>query len=328
MTKGIGRRIQIGVAKEATRGSAESSATYWIPWAELTPFDEQHELVQDEATVGVIEDTQGAERVRRWAEGEFTAPIGDNHFGTILLAALGSVSTSTDDPEAGANTHTFTVDQSSLHQSYTLFIDDPLAGQDYTHALGVLQSLEIQYEQQQFVRYAVTWMTKKGATATNSPSTTTENRFLPQHLTFSVASNKSGLPGSTINIRSLTLTIEKNVEGDWALGSDEPQDFLNTQFDITGSLTAVWQNESDFKDDFTSFNNKATRIKLENTSATVAGSTNAQLEINLAKVTYQELSRSTALNDVVTQDLEFKAHYDTSNNEMIEAKLINDVSSY
>lgn len=327
-TKGIGRLIEIGVAKEATRGSAESTATYWVPWADLTPPDEQHELVQDEATLGVIEDSFGSDRVRRWAEGDFQAPIGDAHFGLVLLSALGSVSTATDTPESGVQTHTFSVDQSSQHQSLTFFINDPLAEQDYTFALGVLLSLEITYEQNQYIRYSVNFMSKKGSAATLTPSTTSENRFLPQHLTFSVASDKGSLPGSSINLRSLTLTIEKNAEGDWSLGSDEPTDFLNRQFAITGQLEAVWQNESDFKDDFTSHNTKAMRIKLANTDVTIGSTENPTLQIDLPAVTFQELERNAGLNDIVTQTLSFKAHYDTSNSEMVDIDLINTVASY
>lgn len=333
-TKGIGRLIQVGLAKESTRGTGESSATFWIPWADVEPLDDQHELVQDEATIGVIEDTQGAERTRRWAEGSLQAPIGDAHFGLILLAAFGTITTTTDDPESGVNTHSATVAQSSQHQSVSLFVDDPMAddtgeGDGTRHALGVLTSLEIAYEQGQFVRYTANWMTKRGTALATTPSTTSENRFLPQHLTFSTAaSGQDNLPGTTINIRSLTLTIEKNVEGDWSLGDDEPTDFLNTQFAITGELEAVWQNEDDFKDDFVANTEKSVRIVLENTGVTIGNSSSPKLVVDLPAVTFQELSRNVTLNEIVTQTLTFKAHYNTTDSKMAEVGLINTTASY
>lgn len=329
MSKGIGKLFQVGIAKEATRGTAEAAATYWIPWSEMA-IEERDEKVIDEQSRGVIEDSVGSDVVRKWAEGSFRAPLADKHFGLILLSALGTVATADNpDTDPSVKDHTFTVGQSAQHQSLTLFLDDPLAAQDYKHALGVLTSLEINYEQQKYIEYNAGYKAKRGATATLTPANTTENRFLPQHLTFKTAATKSGLDAAAAkSLKSLRLSIEKNIEDDYVLGSADPADFLNKLIAIEGEFEALWQNESDYKTDFITPNARALRLDLVNSGVTIGASANPQLRIDLAKCSFIELSRPLSLGDLVMQRIAFKAHYSISDTEMINAKLTNTVASY
>lgn len=326
MSKGVGRIIQFGVAKETTRGTSPAAATFYIPWSEFD-IQEKFEDVVDEQSRGIIEGSVGESRTKDWAEGKFTAPIGDKHFGLVLYAALGGLSTS--GPTDSAYSHTITVGQSAQHQSLSLYIDDPLGGQDYTHALAMIDQLDIKYEMKKFLEYTATVKAKKGATASLSPSATTENRFLPQHLTFGYASAYSGLGSATaVVLKSLQLTIKKNLESDDVLGATAPADFLNKQFEIEGTLEALWQNESDFKTISLAGTTKAVRIDVVNSDVLIGATSRPQFRIDLAKVVFTEISRVTTLKDLVKQTLKFKAHYSTSDSLMISALIKNAQASY
>ncbi|MCP6719742.1 MAG: phage tail tube protein [Patescibacteria group bacterium] len=324
--KGIGKLFQLGITKEAVRGTAEAATTYWIPWSELS-IDEADAKVADEQSRGVIEDSVGAEIVKQWAEGNLTAPIADKHFPLVLLSALGSIASAI--KETTAYNHTVTVQQGAQHQSLTLFVDDPLGAQDYKHALGVVQSLQIRYERDKFIDYVVSLLAKKGATATLTPANTTENRFLPQHLTFKLAANLAGLDAAqATKVKLLTLTIDKNLESDDVLGNKEPEDFLNKQLTISGEVEAIWENETDFKNAAVAGTPKAMRIDLKNSDVTIGASSNPQIKIDLAKVVFEPVSRAITLGDIVTQRLAFKAHYSISDSKMIEIVATNEVTSY
>lgn len=329
MSKGIGRLMQVGLAKETTRGTVESAATYWIPFSEAE-INEKDEKALVDMSYGLIEESQGEEIVKQWAEGSLKGPVTDKSFGLILLATLGAVSTGDNaDSDATVKDHTFTVAQSAQHQALSVFLDDPLGGQDYKHAMGVISSLELNYETGKFIEFTANFMAKKGESATNTPATTTEYRFLPQHLTFKLASNISGLgAASAISIKSLKLNIEKNVESDDVLGSVAPADFLNKQFTITGELEAIWQNESDFKTAALAGTAKAMRIDLVNSNQTIGNSANPRLKIDLAKVIFSEFANPIKINDVMIQTLSFKAHYSQSDTKLIEALMTNTVASY
>ncbi len=328
MSKGIGRLFQLGIAKETSRGTPQSSATYWIPFSELG-IEEKDNKIFEEQAYGVIEDSIGSTITKQWAEGSLKAPIGDKHFGLILLAALGSVSSGTHAGESIVYDHTFSVQQGAQHQALTLFLDDPLASADYKHALGVIDSLEITYEPGAYIAYNATVRAKKGASTTNTPSLTTEGKFTHKHFTFKIASSLGGLgAGSAIELKSLTLTITKNLEDDDVLGSITPSDFLNKQFTIEGKLEALWQNESDFKTNTLANTMKAVRLDLVNTDTTIGSASNPTVRIDLAKVTFTEITRPIQINEMVKQSVSFKAHYSTSDSKMITALITNLVSSY
>ncbi len=326
MSKGIGRLIQFGIAKETVRGTPENAATFWVPFNDLS-IDEKFNLVKDEQSRGIIEDSVDAKIVKKWAEGSIKAPIGDKHFPLMLFSLFGSLSTS--GPTDSSYTHTINVGQSAQHQALSLFIDDPLGGQDYKHGLGVLTSLELAYEQGKYIEYTANLKSKKGATATLTPASTSENRFLPQHLVFKLASTQSGLTGASAQIiKSLTLKVDQGIEDDDVLGSTDPADFLNKQFSIEGTVEALWQNESDFKTFVQSGTQKAMRIDLINTDTIIGSATNPSLRIDLYKVIFEPINRPFAVNDLVKQTLAFKAYYSTADSKMAVLTAVNAQTSY
>lgn len=328
MSKGIGRLMQMGVAKETSRGTPEAAATYWIPFSEAA-VDERRDFVTEDQSRGVIEGSAGERLVKKFVEASVKAPIGDRHFGLVLLAALGSVNSAAHSGETIVYDHTFSVNESAQHQALSLFLDDPLGGADYKHGLGTVKSLEIKYERGRMIDYALSLLAKTGTSATLTPSTVTENLFLPQHATFKLATNLAGLSAASATvIRSLSLKIEKNIEHDDVLGNVEPSDFLNKQFVISGELEATWQNESDFKTAFLAGTQKALRIQLQDTATTLGLASNPTLTIDLAKVIFGELTRPISVNNVIMQRLQFKAHYSISDTKMVQAVLTNLVATY
>jgi hypothetical protein len=328
----IGRLFSVGIAKEATRGTAESTVGFWIPFSEMT-IDEKDTKIIDENAYGVIEDSIGQTINKQWAEGNFKAPIGDKHFPLILYSLLGTLSTGSNaDASGNVKDHTITVAQSSQHQSLTLFLNDPSASgdvQDYKHALGVVTSLEINYEQGKFIEYTATVKAKKGAQANLTPSIASENKFLPQHVTFKMASALSGLAGATATvIKKFNIKINQNIEDDDVLGSSAPNDFLTKQFSVEGTLEAMWDDEATFKTATLAGTAKAMRIDIKNTDVTIGTSANPEIQIDLAKAIFKDITRPIKLNDVIRQTLNFKGHYSVSDSKMITIKATNLQTSY
>lgn len=324
MTKFIGRLVDFGIAKETSRGTAESAATFYIPKTSLT-YDDGIEQAVDESSVGVIEDSADAAIVSKFAEGEIEANIGDKSIGLILLAAFGSVSTS-GPSQTSVYTHTFSVDESAQHDALTLFVDDP--NQDYTYALGMIDKLEIDTVLGAFSKFTAGFRSKIGATATLSPSYTAETHFLPQHGSLSYAANLSGLSSpTTLAIRSLKLTIEKNIEDDRKIGSLDPTDILNKQMAVSGSVELVFDDAA-LKTIMLGDTQKAVRIRLSNTDVTIGSSLHPQLTIDLAKVKFSNFKRNYGNDDIATATLDFKGFYSLADSKMITAELVNTQTSY
>lgn len=325
MAKAIGRLTQFGIARESTRGTAPGSASFYIPWSELD-IDEKKRFAVDEQTRGVIEDSVGQSIVSEWAEATVKAPIGDKHFGLILYALFGGLSSG--GVVDSAYTHTLSIGQTAQHQSIALYLDDPSGAQDYTHALCMISQLEIAYEKDNFIHYTANLTGKKGTTATLTPAATAENRFLPQHLTFKLAATQSGLTAaSAIAIKSLSLKVTKNLESDDVMGNIAPADFMNKQISIEGTVEAMFQNEADFKTHFNAGTVRAMRLDL-NSTVLIGSTSTPQFILDLHTVVFTEMTKPYRINDMVMQTLSFKAHYNTTDSKMITSTIRNAQATY
>ena len=324
MAKFIGRVVDFGIAKETSRGTAIAAATFYLPNVSLS-IDDGIEQIVDESSIGVIEDSPNASVVANFAEGEIEGNLYDRSFGLILLAALGQVST-TGPAETTVYTHAFSVLQSAQHPSLTLFLEDP--NQDYTYALAMLTSLDLDVALGQYARYTAAFRSKAGATATLTPSYTAENHFLPQHGTVKIAANLAALgAASTIGIKSVKISLNKNVEDDQKLGSLAQVDILNKQVSVEGSLELVF-NDNTFKTQMLADTAQALRIRLTNSDVTIGTALNPQLTIDLAKVKFSNFERGYENDGIVMATVDFKGFYSLADASMVTAQLINTTASY
>lgn len=324
MSKFIGRLADIGIKKETTRGTAETSATFWLPKMSFS-YDDKIEQVVDESSYGIIEDSTGASIIGKFAEGEFEGKIGDKSIGLLILSTLGSVST-TGPSQTSVYTHTFTVQEDNQCDSITILQDDP--NQDYKYALGMIDSFDLDVSLGQFCKVMCSFRSLVGATASLSPSYSVENNFLPQHGSIVYADSLAGLDaGTTVSLKSIKLTISKNLEDDRKIGSVNAVDILNKQMSIEGSAELIFDAET-FKTFMLADTAKAVRIRLTNTDVTIGSSLNPKLTIDLAKVKFSEFTRNYGNDDIVTVALSFKAFYSISDSKMITVELINEQSSY
>lgn len=324
MTKFLGRLANVGIAKEASRGTAESSADYWVPHVRLS-IDDEIEQVVDESSVGVLEDAVEAEITKTVAVGSVEGNIGVDSIGLLLLNVFGSVSTS--GPSDSAYTHTFNVGQDSQHDSLTFFMNEP--NQDWQHANGMLSEFTLDAIIGSYAKFTAGFRAFAGVSDTLSPSFSAETRFLPQHGTFKLASAQSGLgaAGAT-SIRQVTLNIEKNLEDDMALGSATPADILNGQFMVSGSVELVYDADT-IKDTMLADTAQAIRITLTNSGVDIgAGSTNPSLQFDLYKAKISNFKRNFDNGQITTATFEFKGLYSISDSKMLEATLVNGVTSY
>jgi hypothetical protein len=225
--KGIGRLIQVGVAKETTRGTAVSSASYWNPWTDLT-LDEKKEFVADNQAYGIIEDNVNFTRTKQWSQGSLAGNIADQTIGLILYSLFGGYSVT----GSGPYTHTFSVAETAQHQSLTLFKHDPLTAVDYSYANGIIEKLDLSVGLKKFVSFTASIMAQMGVSQSSfTPSTTTENRFVPQYLAAKFALDYAGLLGTktatgtcatTIHVTSLSINTSTLRVGMTVTGTNIP----------------------------------------------------------------------------------------------------------
>ncbi len=330
-TKGIGRLVQFGIAKEATRGTSPAAPTYYVPWSDGL-LEEKFENVVDTESYGIVEDSANISRALNYAEGTIKVPVTDQSFGLWLLSLLGVDTPALHSGETTVYDHVFTVLEGSLTPTLSAFIHDPIAAQDYAHANGVVKKLSIDAALKKYAEASIDLLTMKGVQITSlTPSQSQENRFVPQMITFKQASNIAGLSSATpIQIKSLKIDAERNYAQDdnAVFGLDHPADFVGKEVKITGSIEAIMRGESDFKTIALANTPQAVLIDLKNTSVTLGTAANPELQIELAKVFYTDYSLPRKVKDLVYQTVKFEAVYSITDALMAKITNTNVVASY
>ena len=324
MAKYSGRLVNVGVAKEATRGIFVTP-TYLVPRVGLT-FDDKIVQARSDAGLGVLADSEEAFVTTKYAQGDIDGEIRDKSFGLFLLAMLGSVSTA--GPTDSTYTHSFSVSNANQHQSLAFLVSDSNTSEEYK--LVMLDSLSITAELDQVVKFAASFMSKKGNDSSETQaSLVAENKFTKKHVAVKVAANIAGLTAaSALSIKSISLNINKNVVLDDVLGTAEPEDILNQSLSIEGEMTLNYEDET-FKNYMRNGTARAMEIKLVNTDVFAAGSTNPALTLRFPNVDFFDWSPDYTLDGITTQTVSFKMSYLNTGTEIISTcDLVNAVASY
>jgi hypothetical protein len=321
MSRFGGRQVKVGIAKESSRGVAETPV-YWIPHAEFG-FADALNRTRLQPGVGTLEDSEQVHDTTKWAEGDLGGAVRSQAIGLLINSMLGSVSTSDDDPEAGTYTHTLTLDDSVQHPSLTLVVVTP--NKTEAHRNVMLSSLEFTQELEDVLRFTASFSGKKAVGFSATTDYTADYKYSKQHAQFRVSGAVSGLSSaSNLSFKDFSLTMNQNVAPDDALGTVEPEDFNNTNLAVEGSMTLNYTDDT-WKNYQNETSYRALRAQWENTDVTIGSSTNPLLRFVMPRVDFYDWSPNYALDEIVSQELSYKASRDLENDQdMITVTLIND----
>ena len=325
MSKPIGRLVNVGIGRETVRGDGVAAA-YHLGKTSLS-FDDKIISARSLGSIGRIEDSEEHLVTTQYGQGELEGEVRLDSFGLILYAMLGDLSTSV--IADSAYTHSFTVANNNQHQSLGFVVADTNNTEQYK--LVMLDSLNLQMELDEIVKFTAGFMSKKGLpTELTVPAITAETKFTKKHLGFKVASALGGLTAaSTVSVKSLSLNISKNVELDDVLGTAEPEDILNRQISVEGEIKLNYEDET-WKNYMRENTNRAMEIKLTNQDVLIGASTRPSLTIRLPKVDFFDWEPDYALDEIITQTISFKGNYDSENAVAVisTCDLVNEVASY
>lgn len=315
----IGRRINYGIAKEATRNTFVS-ATQWLPWRSGS-IDDKYEVLSDESTFGVIEGVVGAAVNKQWSEGSLEILLRETSFGLILLSLFGSEAVGTTSGETIVYDHTFTVAQTSQHQSLSITKKDDYRTFGYTNS--VVTSLELSSTTDDYVIATVGFKGKTGATQTGTVAYTADSyTFVRSGTTLVRATSLAGLSsGTAVSVQEFKITFTPNVVDDDVLGSAAPNDFLNTSFMVEAEFTLKYA-DSTFQDFVSAQTATWYRIQFQN-ATTIGTAAKPTLYIDLANVKHESWERKDELGNIVMQTIKIVGKYNTTDAMMCRAVLRN-----
>ena len=145
----IGREIEFGVATEASRGSAETTADKWMRKVTANVIEKAVHAI-DETTRGRFEDGEGRRVVQKHVEGEVEGILHADVLGWLLSNIYGVVVTTT--VTGSVKSHAFSLGQNIQHPSLTLFAKDGSV-QQQTFSNAMINTLEITAALDDYVRF-------------------------------------------------------------------------------------------------------------------------------------------------------------------------------
>ena len=332
MTKIIGGRVNVAIARETTRG-AGLTPTYWLPWTSA-PFDDKTEKYISREALGVLDDSADQYVTEKWGEGTIEGEIRDKSFGLMLYAALGACNSGAN---GAAYNHTFTLAQTNQHTSLSIFFDDPNG--DYMYELAMMDNLEITIETGKLATFVAGFISRPHQTTSitagiNSVPTkatlATENKFIATNAQLRIANDRNAFgPAPLIKVQSLKITFTKNLRRKHVLGSIMPDDIINQSVAIEGSFTLPYESHM-YKDLNLDNTYKAMEITLENRAVDLGGGITPKIRIVLPRVGFHDWSRDLPKGELAEQTVNFRAFRDVTNNEdlIYQIVLTNAVISY
>lgn len=321
MTKFVGRRGSLALAIEDTRGvpSSTSGDYFWVPVATMSFKDTVEEAREDQG-MGVIADGDSKYVTLKMGEGDVEAQLYSNALGVVLTGVLGAIPSS-----SGGNpyTHTYTLSNSNQHQSVSIYWSDPDRKDMYK--LGMIDNFKVSVEPGKIVDYTIGFKSKTADewSTLSSSYTSLGTKFLHQHASVKLAADTASLAAATsLSVKKLELTINKNTMFDSVMGTVEPEDVLNQQLSVEGSLELNLEDDT-FRDYMLNGTYRALEVKL-------SASSSASLTLQFPRVDFSQWEPDYTLNEIAKQTINFKANYDAANaaNIISTCTLINTTTSY
>lgn len=331
MAKFTGRQQDVGIAREATRGTIVTPA-YWVPKMNYT-VEDKVEKAMFEGNYGVLAGGDAALVVQKYAEGEMELELTDKIAGLLLYGLFGTLSSGA---FSSVFKHTLTPQNSVQPTTLTLMMNDPIGSasaptKSLAFAKAMINSFELSVEQGQLAKAVFSFISLAHKDYTRqSASYDADNKFSHKDLVFKIAANTASLDAaSKINVQSLTLRVSKDVVREGALGTVQPVDILARRFKIDGTVRLTYEDRT-YRDYMLDGTTKALRVALVKKDTTI-GSTNPQIQFDLPIVHFHSWDAEEPLDEIASQEITFEALYDVTNSELVDVSqtfVVNEETSY
>jgi len=322
MAEFIGKQVEVGISVEATRGTPVATAAKWVKNVSADVMARAEKVIDDNSQ-GVMEDSTNSRVIKKWYDGDIAGIVHADVVGYLFFNVFGQVNTTTITGEV--RNHAFTMLQNILHPTLSLIAKDGEVSQEVFDA-GVVNTLEITATTDDLVRFSSNLMFAEATANTDTASYDTEYDFIGKDITIKIAATEAGLTSATaLKAKEVSITFDTGAIADFSFGSFSPDNY-NAKLSISGNITKNYRDDT-FKDLFTADTSVYMEISIVGETV-LAGSNSPQIITLLNKVQIQGWERSGGNDDLVTEEIEFKAFYNNTDAEMATVSVQNLTNAY
>lgn len=265
----------------------------------------------------------------RWGEGGYDGKVFDRSVGAELVALFGQAPVSTQRATTGVYDHVFEMLNTNQHKSLSLSYKD--ANESLRWAMAMLNSWNLEGATDNYVRRTAQYISKKATTGVaQTVGYTEENEFGPSDISFILGTvdNLASLDGaSSIGATGGSIEFAKNAEAQYKLGSNEPDDIVNKQLAVTGTVD-LFMDDTTYKALVLAGGKVSLRVLLKNTAIDLGSGHNPEIRIDLARVKLGEFEGGFDNNDVRTQTINFEGLFSLAAGKGVTARVTNRQTSY
>ncbi len=325
----LGESVTMGVGVESVRGTGVAP-TDFIPARTASDVTKKVEKTMVKESRASKYGTYGTEITHSRGEGEVEFNLRNRTIGYFLKSLLGSLSSALKGGESVVYNHTFSIlSTSPANPTLTLALAQE-GFQDYEYNAVLITKLELEAKIDEVVTAKASFISKDEAEHADYTPSFNSNDYLFRNHDFKVklATTLGGLAGATaLPLKEFKLTIANNGKPNHVVNALTPDDVLSGVNEIGGGVSFDYVDKT-FYDYYK--NNTALYMEISaiNTGQTIGTSSNPSMVITLYKVSLTSYKADRPIDDIVTQSIEFNAHYSVADSKAIQVVLTNEKASY
>ena len=329
MAKFLGRTLNFGIAREVTtgRGTAEADADFWVPLKSYA-LSQKVDKAIDESPTGSIEPAGKISILREYVSGDVSVQLGVDSLGLLFYALFGTCGTDTDSPEAGVQTHSFTVLQTVQHPSLTLFKKDGAFQRSFTFGMVNTFGLNVDIGADEHLSADINFIASQEEASATNPNYDAETVFVPRMANVKIAATRAALDAATpLCVKNISINFNKKAQGDYTFcGGGSMDDINNLDFEVNGSIELNLEDTT-YRDYVLDNDSKALRIEIEDTSTTIGAATHPRIRIDLPLVYFIDWEETIDFTELGKQTIGFIARK-KAGDKIARAEIINTHLSY
>lgn len=308
---------RFGLAKESTRGTAESAPSKWYPTRGIPEFNFGLQHLEDTGIRGILAKYPPVAGIKV-GEGKIPLFFDPQILGEFFYSLLGS-KTAAQQGGTAAYLHTFTQQTGLQPPAYTFFQDRSLGVLKYNR--GCVKAISMKGGVDNLVETDVEILFENEASGSiGSPSFPTQRYQSFQNVDFKIAGT------SNTDVKEWDLKIDNSARAHRVLaGSQVLNDIIAPEkISITGGFTIYFQNTTE-RDKFIA--NTASAIRILSIGATIASTYKYTIDINIYAAHYKAFPYGED-DGLLAAKAQYEGHYSTSDSKAIQVELTNTDTSY
>jgi len=320
MAEKIGRLGYLGLAIEASSGSAEATPDVFIPFIENS-IRGHHEALMDNSSRETRVKDFGSVSGKLWGEGDVTMYLDSINAGYLLKLALGLEARTQKNATPPVHDHLLTPTVSGNNAtSATLWDYKGVDVERYAYACVDVCELEVTNDGIATIKAS---FMSQGPSSVSAPSKTTTSGTLYtwKDMNAKFGSTVNAARGATATkLTNFKLSIANNLEMNYKTGSQQPDTITYGPVEVTGSFTLFFENVTD-RDAYYNLTKRSLIVTLA--GANLGSGYAEQLEIVLKKIMLEDIEMETGSDDLFAITGNFRAEWDQAQAGYAEATLRN-----